>query len=252
MENVPNPSEAEKTELPKVTQKTAAEKRAIEKWQNRLLPWLVIMPTVLIGIFIYLATQQVKHFNKAIEIQPDSVLIGKILPSPADTQLNVSLKNDKQYLQWVTLSYLEQESMYRRYNQGGLLLMSRIFVKYLGFFTGMILAIVGAIFIIGKLSEDYTGLSGSVGEHAKLNLISSSPGIIFGVLGTSLMLATILQHNDITIQDSPLYLNANGIISVNTANYFSKKPAKDKNDKNTLNLSEADLLYDSLSLKKIK
>jgi len=245
MENVDKPSEEEKTDLPKVRKKTVSERRAIEKWQNRLLPWLVIMPTFLICIFIYMATQQVKHFNSAIEIKPDSLLIGKILPSPADTQLNVALKNDKQYLQWVTLSYLEQESMFRRYNQGGLLLMSRIFVKYLGFFTGMILAIVGAVFIIGKLSEDYTGLSGSVTQQAKFNIVTSSPGIIFGVLGTVLMVSTILQHNDITIQDSPLYLNANGIISVNTANYFSKKPAK-----GTLDASKANDLYDSLTEKK--
>ncbi len=245
MENTP--SEEKNISLPKVSKKTTSERRAIEKWQNRLLPWLIIMPTILILIFIYMATEQVKHFNKAIEIKPDSLLIGKILSSPADTQINASLKNDKQYLQWVTLSYLEQESMYRRYNQGGLLLMSRIFVKYLGFFTGMILAIVGAVFIIGKLSEEYTGLSGSVTEQAKFNLISSSPGIIFGTLGTVLMLSTILEHSDITIEDTPLYLNANGIVSVNTGEYFSKKPAKGKV---ILNASEADSLYDSLSLKK--
>lgn len=247
MENLPEPSEEQNVVLPKANRKTASERRAIEKWQSRLLPWLVIMPTLLIGIFIYMATQQVKHFNKSIEIKPDSLLIGKILHSPSDTLINAALKNDKQYLQWVTLSYLEQESMYRRYNQGGLLLMSRIFVKYLGFFTGMILAIVGSVFIIGKLSEEYTGLSGSVTEQAKFNLISSSPGIIFGVLGTLLMLSTILQHNDITIEDTPLYLNANGIVSVNTANYFSKKPEKGKV---ILNAAEADSLYDSLTEKK--
>lgn len=44
-----------------------------------------------------------------------------------------------------------------------------------------------------------------------MNVASSSPGIIFGVLGTGLMLATILTHSEIDVQDQPLYLNPNTI-----------------------------------------
>jgi hypothetical protein len=72
----------------------------------------------------------------------------------------------------------------------------------------MILAIVGAVFIIGKIREDTTNIEGSVADQTKLKLASSSPGVIFGVLGTILMLTTLLQHTDISVRDAPLYLRA--------------------------------------------
>jgi hypothetical protein len=75
----------------------------------------------------------------------------------------------------------------------------------------MILAIVGAIFIIGKLQESSSNIEGAVGDQMKLKIVSSSPGIIFGVLGTVLMLSTILQHAVIELKDQPLFLNSYNI-----------------------------------------
>jgi len=114
--------------------------------------------------------------------------------------------SDLEYYKWIALVKLEQESFYRRYNQAELLLMSRIFTKYLGFFTGMILAIVGAVFIIGRIREDATNIEGTVAEKARFKLVTSSPGIIFGLLGTALMMTTILHHRDIEVRDHALYL----------------------------------------------
>lgn len=189
------------------------EKNSLYAWQKRLLPFMIIVPTVLAAVFIWIATVQMMKFNQLLDTRPDPSFIGKMIPNPTDPATNENLKNNPDYYRWLTLTHLEQESLYRRYNQGGLLLMSRIFTKYLGFFTGMILAIVGAVFIIGKLSEDTTKMSGKTGQLS-FNLASSSPGIIFAFLGTLLMITTILQHNEITIQDSPLYLNAPAIRSI--------------------------------------
>jgi hypothetical protein len=185
----------------------------VYQWQQKLLPWFIIMPTLLIGIFIVLATKQLVSFNEKLQTKPDSTLIGKIIPVAEGRNLSDGKVSSYKYLLLTVLAHLEQESTYRRYNQGALLLMSRIFTKYLGFFTGMILAIVGAVFVIGKIREDSTNITADVNEMMKFSIISSSPGIIFGVLGTILMLATILKHNDITVQDSPLYLNANSILA---------------------------------------
>ncbi|MFZ4522477.1 MAG: hypothetical protein ACOYNC_12280 [Bacteroidales bacterium] len=187
-------------------QKSKQELRQINNWQKKLLPWLVIMPTVLILLFIFLATQQMQRFNSIMDVKPGSD-IEKMMVPPSDPSLSPNLKGNMDYIRWVTLAKMEEKSLDRRYSQGGLLLVSRIFTKYLGFFTGMILAIVGAVFIIGKLQEDKTDMEGSMGEQVKMKLTSSSPGIIFGVLGTILMLSTILQHTDITVSDQPLFLN---------------------------------------------
>ncbi|HNW55177.1 MAG TPA: hypothetical protein PKN21_12955 [Bacteroidales bacterium] len=190
--------------------KSQIELKQLNHWQNKLLPWLVIMPTLLILLFIYLATRQMQQFNAVIDAKTESS-VERILTAPSDPALDSRLKGDMDYVRWVTLARMEEKSLDRRYNQGGLLLASRIFTKYLGFFTGMILAIVGAIFIIGKLQESSSDIEGAVGDQMKLKIVSSSPGIIFGVLGTVLMLSTILQHAVIELKDQPLFLNSYNI-----------------------------------------
>jgi len=187
--------------------KSDYELAQINSWQKKLLPWLIIMPSILMFLFIYLATRQMQRFNTVIDAKSESV-IEKLIPLPSDSLLSKNLKGDMDYIRWITLARLEEKSLDRRYSQGGLLLASRIFTKYLGFFTGMILAIVGAVFIIGKLQESSSDIEGAMGDQMKLKIVSSSPGIIFGVLGTVLMLSTILQHAEIELKDQPLFLNS--------------------------------------------
>lgn len=201
-ESTPIPS----TEIYGKQEKSNYELAQINSWQKKLLPWLIIMPTILMLLFIYLATRQMQKFNTVIDAKSESV-IDKIIPSSSDTSLNNRLRGNMDYIRWVTLARMEEKSLDRRYSQGGLLLASRIFTKYLGFFTGMILAIVGAVFIIGKLQESTSDIESAVGDQMKLKIVSSSPGIIFGVLGTVLMLSTILQHTEIELKDQPLFLN---------------------------------------------
>ncbi|SMD32724.1 hypothetical protein SAMN04488029_1075 [Reichenbachiella faecimaris] len=194
------------------------------QWQTKLMPWMVAMPTLLILLFVYLATMQLKKFDTILENKNSSV-IDEITQ---DESLDLSeFKNSMDYVRWVTLVRMEERSLNRRYTQGGVLLAARVFTKYLGFFTGMILAIVGAVFIIGKLQEKTTEIEGEVGNGMKGKLSSSSPGIIFGVLGTILMVSTILQHNEITVSDQPLFLNSTNLY-LNTAGQHAKKPEKEE------------------------
>jgi hypothetical protein len=187
--------------------KSNYELAQINSWQKKLLPWLIIMPSALMFLFVFLATRQMQKFNTVIDAKSESV-IEKIIQSPSDSALSNNLKGNMDYIRWITLARMEEKSLDRRYSQGGLLLASRIFTKYLGFFTGMIMAIVGAVFIIGKLQESSSDIEGAVGDQMKLKIVSSSPGIIFGVLGTVLMLSTILQHAEIELKDQPLFLNS--------------------------------------------
>ena len=120
--------------------------RNLIRWQNRLLPLFIFLPTALMIVFIVLATRQMHQFNEIIQVKPDTTWINTIAPRVLDKD-----KPEQAQLRWFTLTKLEQESFYRRYNQAGYLLMSRVFTKYLGFFTGMIMAIVGSVFIIGKI-----------------------------------------------------------------------------------------------------
>jgi hypothetical protein len=100
---------------------------------------------------------------------------------------------------------LEAQALSRRYHQGNVLLMSRIWVSYLSFVTGMILCLVGASFILGRLREP-TSTIGADSNLVKLSVKSSSPGIILASLGTVLIITSILTNHRIEIQDTSIYL----------------------------------------------
>lgn len=217
----------ETTDTAKAGTETTAQSQ-LYKWQNKLLPWLIILPTILILLFLYLATQQVNHFNEAINQKSQSITEGMHMN---DTGTIEKMNSNMEYLKWVTLAKMEEESVNKRYHQGGLLLLSRIFIKYLGFLTGMIIAIVGAVFIIAKLSEAPTNAEGTIGEKVRISIASSSPGVIFGILGTVLMVSTILQHNEIEIKDSPLYLNPYNVMSIKSSGASSLDSASAANGK---------------------
>lgn len=182
-----------------------AGERLIFNWQMRLMKWMVILPSLLIILFVALATWQLNRFNDSVQQYAHSEIEFQDYNSLA--VLNHTTQNQATNMKLYTLAKMEEMAMRKRYSQGGVLLMSRIYIKYLGFFTGMIMAIVGSVFIISKIREGSSSLKASFREQANFTLLSSSPGIVFGVLGTGLMLATILQHTDIKISDMPLYLN---------------------------------------------
>lgn len=208
------------------TQKSELEKnKQLVQWQKRLLPWMIAMPTLLIGAFIVIGTMKLNGFEKfAYRGDGDKSTLN--LPVPYANTMDSTLHQSTEYLKWYSLVKMEEFSINRRYNQGGVLLMSRIYIKYLGFFTGMILAIVGSVFIISKLKEEVSELEGSFQDKTKLRLVSSSPGIIFGVLGTTLMMTTILTHSEIDVKDMPLYLNTYNISEAQTKFKAPEKEVK--------------------------
>lgn len=106
---------------------------------------------------------------------------------------------------WKTLTLLEDHAVKQRYHQANVLLMARVWVQYLGFVTGMILTLVGAVFVLGKMREERTELT--VKSQTASGLLSTtSPGLVLATLGTVLMLTTLLTHNQIEVNDGPLYV----------------------------------------------
>ncbi|MDB5120767.1 MAG: hypothetical protein JWN56_1985 [Sphingobacteriales bacterium] len=201
------------------------DEKLLRDWQNKLLPWMIVMPTILISVFIYLATLQLNKFTTEIN-RPEVSDLDKVLTSPKDSTISYSLKSNMNYIKWITLAKIEEDAINKRYKQGSVLLMSRIYIKYLGFLTGMILAIVGSVFIISKIKEEGNDLQGTISEQLQFKILSSSPGIIFGLLGTCLMLSAILQHSEINIKDMPLYLNHYNILPMGGSEASPQKKSK--------------------------
>lgn len=139
---------------------------------------------------------------------------------------------------WITdktpdspLYHLEYLLIQNRYHQGNTSLMSRLWLKYIGFVTGMTLSLIGAVFILGKLREDTTELQLST-EQIKMSFLSSSPGIILAFLGTLIMITTILDNKPIDINDANVYL---GKVSGADAFAIGIPPGKDTTKESSVN-----------------
>ena len=112
-----------------------------------------------------------------------------------------------EFVKWKTMVVLEQEVMKRRYQQVNAAILTRVWTRYLGFLVGMILALIGAIFILAKLQEQVTKLSAE-GQGLRGALETSSPGIVLAVLGTVLVGITLVVPFEFSTRDVPVYTRA--------------------------------------------
>jgi ABC-type uncharacterized transport system fused permease/ATPase subunit len=172
------------------------ESVATRRWQARLRVWMQFIVTGVMVFFLLVSGVQIYYLHQKIDQAPALDLTF----SHAGT-----LSTGQE--QWRTLAELEIHAVQQRYHQANVILMARIWTTYLGFVTGMILAVVGAAFILGKLREQSSEISGKA-ENWQLSIASTSPGLIMVVLGTLLMLLTISTHHEIVVKDSPIYLGA--------------------------------------------
>lgn len=173
-------------------------------WQLRLMPFMIGI-ILMLALFFFAATMyQLYELNSKIqqvaELQ-NTELLEKAVPGSSLMEK-----------QWRSLVVLESHILRQRYHQANVLLMARVWIQYLGFVTGMMLSLIGAVFILGKLREPATELTLGSGagqqklpSDLKMHLVTQSPGIVLVTLGTVLMLVTILVHHPIEVTDKPVY-----------------------------------------------
>lgn len=101
---------------------------------------------------------------------------------------------------------LETNVVQRRYHQSNALLMFAVWSRYLGFVTGMILAVFGAAFILGKLAEPESQFGAAAPGGWKAEMRSTSPGLILAVLGVILIVTSIVTLHSLHTRDAPTYL----------------------------------------------
>lgn len=171
----------------------AASEPSPSAWQERLLPlmrWMLVSLTV---FFITATLYQAYSMQRRIaELGSEEFkLPAGATGTDADT--------------WKARIGLEAYAIRHRYQHSSLILMSRAWIIYLGFVTGMILAMVGATFILGKIREPESRLAAK-GQGGELSFQSASPGLIMAVLGTGLMICTMIIRADVTVTDAPVYL----------------------------------------------
>ncbi len=186
-----------------VADKPVLADKELSLWQNRLLPLMVGMIIALTAFFCVSNIVQVYVLNNHIrEVgEPNLEAALNILQVDAQTKPPERLS----YATFKTQALLEGYAIRYRYHQASVASMGRGYLIYLGFTTGMVLALVGATFILGKLKESQSEVT-TQSSLLKLSITSASPGLVLATLGTILMLTTILARADVQVSDGALFL----------------------------------------------
>ncbi len=171
-------------------------------WQKAMLPVMTKMLVALTIFFFLASAAQLVYLHWTILNSPD--LDPQHILGPLSNN-TVSGKSNPHNAVVEGLFYLECKALALRYHQANVLLMSRIWTKYLSFVTGMIMCVVGASFILGKLTSSETVLKGQT-QVLSFALASSSPGIILVSLGTLLIGVSFFAYRQIQVMDAAIYV----------------------------------------------
>jgi hypothetical protein len=179
------------------------QETAVSEWQERLLPTMTRMVVGLTIFFFVASLVQLAYLHWTISQSP-GIAVGEALET-LTPDLSATIDQALASSELKVMATLETYVLQRRYHQASVLLMASIWTRYLAFVTGMILALVGCSFILGKLQEPLSEVTGE-SPVGGISLKSSSPGLILAALGVALMMTTMIMQHDITVRDAPLYL----------------------------------------------
>lgn len=175
------------------------------KWQKRLLPLMTRMIVWLTVFFFWASFSQLAYLHWRISRSPAlDVRDSLSMLSGATTERGV--QNTVELAKLKALIALEANGLEQQYHQANVLLMSRIWTAYLGFVTGMILSLVGASFVLGKLREGASEMILRTPPATDVSFRSTSPGLLLVMLGSILMLTAIVTNHRIDVTHRAVYL----------------------------------------------
>ena len=180
--------------------------RDVVRWQKRLLPFMSRFMVVLAIVFFALTAWDAYETRVYVKNESAATIRARI-----DETLQAQKGGAALDPMMRTLLLLEADALDKRYRQASALLLSRISTRQLAFITGMVLAFIGAVFIIGKLSEAATNVAVGATDW-KAGITSSSPGLILAFMGTVLMGIALVVQTPVEVQDRPVYVTTVGIV----------------------------------------
>jgi hypothetical protein len=199
----------------------ATKAAGLRTWQTKLLPLMVGMLVVLTAFFCVSNVVQMYVINNRIQQSGELNLEPALSILQGDDKTDPAMKLE--YARFKTQALLEGHALQNRYHQASVIIMGRVYIVYLGFITGMVLAMVGATFILGKMRETESHMSAE-SSVVKVSLTSASPGLLLALMGTILMLATIWSRADVEVTDRSLYMPRPGVAYETTGGDSSAQP----------------------------
>lgn len=168
-------------------------------WQERLLPFM-LASLVFAGIFFSLTTYL--FFDKLqAELQYNRTEIAATL---ARADQPASGPADAAYRDWYVRATLEQMGLQQRFNVQLAIVKGRLWARFMGFLTGMLLALTGCVFVLGQLRAKVV-FSGE-GSGAKAALDTTSPGLLLALLGTIIIGLALSVPGSVESTDAAIYL----------------------------------------------
>lgn len=195
------------------------QESVLVRWQENLLPFMQLMIVALTALFFVITVIHYGSLQQYIRDAPRLDWRPEVSATPSVSGEEVAVVDNSQsdsesYRReqefWANrlrvLASLEGHLIDRKFYQANISMMSRVWIRYVGFITGVTLAMVGATFILGKLREENTQIEGEYSD-AKAKIASSSPGLILAVLGVVLMMMALVIRHDVDVGDTPRYLS---------------------------------------------
>ncbi len=176
------------------------------RWQRRLLP---LMSGILIASALFFAAVSIREFQGLRDwLERDA---------PAAAAITWPAATDPDYDRGLAVaidrgSYqLEHDVVAERYKQATAAVLSRLWTRFMGFLTGMILAFVGAAFVLGKLAEAPTEVK-AAGSGVSAAIATSSPGLVLAALGAVLMAVSLSVTTTTSGEDRAVYFRFGGSV----------------------------------------
>ena len=175
--------------------------RSLAHWQRRLLPFMTGFVVAMAVAFFAFSAVHLYRVTAFIEAEH-----GPDIRQQVEAELTKSAQGvDGPDAFQRSLLLLEADTVDKRYHQASALLMSRIWSRQLAFITGMVMAFLGSVFILGKMSEAPSNLAGEGGGW-KVAISSASPGIILSTFGTLILIASMTVTSTLDVADGPVYV----------------------------------------------
>jgi hypothetical protein len=203
----------------------AKERRETRAWQRKLLPWMLGFLICVAAFFLIATIYEFNFLNNSILTSEQAPSAIQVLPSTLDGESSAY----QTVAQLEVAAKLEAYLLQQRYHQASISEMSRVWLQYLGFETGMILALVGAFFILGKITDTTpNNFEVSLKESFSTSLFTTSPGLILTLLGVILMVITLYIHHEIKVADAAIYVRGPNIAVVNPSSGAETPPPLDE------------------------
>lgn len=175
-------------------------------WHQRIFPIVSAIILTLTVAFAISSYFQLEKISEQLQKSPDINLTQLFKATLTAEGITQGIDNGDFLPQWAAEVQIENGLINKRYHQANAILATRIWSKYISTICGLIMICIGSIFIVAKLNEEVSGISGEA-QSIRLSLKTSSPGVILCLLGTILIVVSLVSTPAITVQDANVYLH---------------------------------------------